>query len=63
MSAFFLVEYTRGSLLLVTLGLAAADFSWLVTVFLGRGGIDVGSNCFGDFGDGDPGGPTGSGGF
>ena len=63
MFAFFLVEYARGGLLLVTPGLAAADFSGLVTVCLGRGGIDGGSSCFGDFGGGDPGGPIGSGGF
>ena len=63
MSAFFLVEYAGRGLLLVTPGLAAAGFSGLVTVCLGRGGIDGGSSCFGDFGGGDPGGPIGSGGF
>ena len=63
MSAFFLVEYARRGLLLVTPGLAVADFSGLVTVCFGRGGIDGGSSCFGDFGGGDPGGSAGSGGF
>ena len=50
----------RGGLLWVAPGLAAADFSELVTVCLGRGGIDGGS-CFGDLGGGEPGGPTGRG--
>ena len=63
MSAFFLVEYAGRGLLLVTPGLAAADCSGLVTVCFGRGGIDGGSSCFGDFGGGDPGGSAGSGGF
>ena len=63
MSAFFLfVEYARGGLLWVTPELAAAGFSGLVTAG-GRGGIDGGNNCFGDFGGGDSGGPIGSGGF
>ena len=58
MSAFFLVEYAG-----VTLGLAEADFSGLITVGFGREGINGGSSCFGDFGGGDPGGSAGSGGF
>ena len=58
MSAFFLVEYARRGLLLVTPGLAVADFSGLVTVCFGRGGIDGGSSCFGDFGGGNLGGST-----
>ena len=48
-------------MLWVAPGLAAADFSEMVTVCLGRGGIDGGSSCFGDIGGGDPGGPTGRG--
>ena len=63
MSAFFLVEYAGRGLLLVTPGLAAADFSGLVTVGFGREGIDGGSSCFGDFGGGDPSRSAGSGGF
>ena len=42
--------------------LAAAGFSGLVTAG-GRGGIDGGTNCFGDLGGGDFGGPIGSGVF
>ena len=52
MSAFFLVEYARRGLLLVTPRLVAADFSGLITVGFGREGIDGGSSCFGDFGGG-----------
>ena len=54
MSAFFLVEYAG-----VTLGLAEADFSGLITVGFGREGIDGGSSCFGDFGGGTQVGPAG----
>ena len=49
----------RGGLLWVAPGLAAADFSELVTVCLGRGGIDCVSSCFGDFGGGTQVGPAG----
>ena len=48
----------------MTPGLAAADFSGLITIGFGREGIiDGGETCFGDFGGGDPGGSIGSGGF
>ena len=47
----------------MTPGLAAADFSGLITIGFGREGIiDGGRICFGDFGGGDPGGSAGRGG-
>ena len=48
----------------MTPGLAAADFSGLITIGFGREGIiDGGRICFGDYGGGDPGGSAGSGGL
>ena len=48
----------------MTPGLAAAGFSGLITICFGREGIiDGGTVFFGDFGDGDPDGSTGSGGL
>ena len=48
----------------MTPGLAAADFSGLITIGFGREGIiDGGRVCFGDFGGGNPDGSTGGGGL